>query len=113
AAILQISTAGRHKLHETPLVAALHETLDALGGGPQRLEGGAAEVVQSLDLEVEMRVIASNESGNSQLLVERGARHLLQPRHELAALGERREEGEVERMGQPEHVGHEAIVLVQ
>ena len=47
-----------------------------------------------------------------QLRVERRARHALQPRHELAARGERREERQIQRVRQAENVRHESIVII-
>ena len=59
-----------------------------------------------------MRIVGRDEARDFELRVERRARHPLQPRHELAAVGERREEREVQSVRQAEHIGHEPVVIV-
>src|SRR5947207_6290356 len=83
---LEVAPAGRHELDEARLVAALHEPPDPLRGGGQRVQRRGAVVVQRLNLEVQVGIVGRDQARDLELSVERRARHLLQPWHELAAL---------------------------
>jgi dihydroflavonol-4-reductase len=84
--------------------------LDRVQQGGQRL---GAVVVERLDLEVKVRVLLGHAGGDAQLGVERGRRQLGQRRRRLAALGERGEEGDVERVREAEDVGDQAVVALE
>jgi hypothetical protein len=66
-----------------------------------------------LDLEVEVGVLAGDVGRDLELGVEGGRRQRGQAGRGLAALGQGREEGDVERVRQAEHVRDEPVVALQ
>ncbi len=92
------------------LVDRAAQAIDRSLQGVQRFH---AVVVQALDLEIQVGVLGRDASRDVELRVERRARHAREPWRGFTALGERREERDVERMREAEHESNETVVLVE
>ena len=113
APALEVSLAACHQPAEALEVVRAHDRAQPLDRVEQRRERLGAVVVERLDLEVEVRVLRRDLRGDAELRVERRRRQRREPRRGLAALGERGEERDVERVRQPEHVGDQPVVALE
>ena len=113
APVLQIIAAAAHQRNECRVILRQHggaQPLDRLG---ERLQGLRTVVVQALYFIIQIRALLGDAAGDIQLRIEGGAGQARQFRRGLAALGERGEEGDVERVRETEHVGDQAVVIIE
>ena len=109
----QVLVAAAHHVDEGIRIVVVHRAVQAFHGRAQRAQRLLAIGVQALDLVVKVRVLGRHPGRDVELRIESRARHARKARRVLAALGERREERDIERVRQPEHKSDQAIVLVE
>ncbi len=111
--VLEIPAARRHQLHESRLVTALHELLDTFGCGAQCLQRSRPIIVQRLDVEVQIRIVASRprsrpcSCASNVVLDIRCNRGTSSPLAASAVKNAR-----FRACDKPKNVRHEAVVIV-
>ena len=103
------ATDRRSSRYSRPRRMSVGERIEILGDdrGPQpldrlrqRLERLRSVVVEALDLEVQLRAFLRHERRDVELRIERGGRQLREARRGFTAVGQRREEGDIQRVRQ-------------
>src|SRR4051812_39432929 len=96
--VLDVIRAAFHHLRKSGFVTTGDGRAQALHRGPQSNQRRLSVLIEILDLEIEMRILARHSTRDIELSIEGRARELLQSICLFAALRERRQKCDVQRV---------------